>query len=127
MSTAAERRRYTRIGFGEEVTLTQFNCSYETKIVDISLNGIRVETPRHYELNTTEPAEICLNLSDDTQIYMSISLKHGGSEALGFQCKSIDVGSLAHLRRLIELNIDAPNAAEVVLEELIEAKALVES
>jgi hypothetical protein len=118
-SSKPERRRYTRVNFNAEVTLTQNKRSFVSNLVDVSLNGILLDTPKDYEIRTDLPVEARIQLTDDTIIQMSARLVHSSSEVLGFKCESIDVDSIGHLRRLVELNIDAPNAAERVLNELV--------
>lgn len=119
-----ERRRYTRIGFDANVTLVQGNEEYDAHIVDLSLNGILVETPANYQIDTQQPAVISMVLADDTEIRMHVTLVHNNAELLGFHCDSIDLDSIGHLRRLIELNINQPHAAERVLKELVSEEAL---
>jgi hypothetical protein len=114
-----ERRRYTRVNFNAAVTMSQNNKAFESNIVDVSLNGILVDTPQDYEMRTDIPVEACIKLTDDTEIRMNVSLIHSSSSVLGFKSNSIDVDSIAHLRRLVELNIDDPNASERVLSELV--------
>lgn len=118
-SSKPERRRYTRINFNARVCLRQNNLSFDSNLVDISLNGLLLDTPQNYEIRTDSPLEAHIQLTDDTEICMSVRLVHSGSDVLGFKCESIDVDSIAHLRRLIELNIDDPRAAERVLNELV--------
>ncbi|WNO09442.1 PilZ domain-containing protein [Teredinibacter sp. KSP-S5-2] len=117
----AERRKYTRVEFNADAYLSQGFKKIATQIIDISLNGVLVETPAHYELNVAEPATIEIVLSNDTQINMLVNLAHSSSEMLGFHCVGVDIESLGHLRRLIELNIDDPSASERVLAELLQS------
>lgn len=114
-----ERRHYTRVGFDAEVTLNQGDYSFSSHLIDISLNGVLLSTPEDYEISTGEPVYIHVKLADETQIHMKVELAHSSSTVLGFKCDSIDMESLSHLRRLIELNIDDPDAPERVLSELI--------
>lgn len=114
-----ERRKYTRVNFNAKATLTQGDLSFETNLVDVSLNGILLSTPQSYEINAGLPAHVSIKLADDMEIRMSVRLMHSSSKVLGFKCESIDVDSIAHLRRLVELNIGDPHAAERVLNELV--------
>lgn len=121
-ATDLDRRRYTRVNFNANVSFTQNRNTFESRLVDVSLNGILMDTPKNYELRTDLPAEACIKLGDDTEIRMSVRLVHSSSDVLGFQCESIDVDSIGHLRRLVELNIGDPQAAERVLGELVRAR-----
>ncbi len=119
-NTLDERRRFTRIEFGASATISQGDTALPVALVDVSLNGVLVETPDEYSLKSTEPAFFKITLSEDVHIEMKVHLVHSSHHVLGFQCESIDMDSVSHLRRLIELNIDAENASERVLEELLQ-------
>ena len=118
-SPKVERRHFTRIGFDTNVTLKQGELTHATPLLDISLKGVLVAKPSEYQIKSTDPVHIHIALADETQIHMRAELVHNSETVLGFKCESIDMDSLAHLRRLIELNLDEPNAAERVLSELI--------
>lgn len=117
-SDAGERRRFSRIEFDGQATLTQDECRYPAKVLDISIKGVlvRVEQPGNI---SSRPAVLQIELADGTCIEMHILLIHRHEQDLGFQCESIDFESAAHLRRLIELNLNTPDATERVLEEML--------
>lgn len=119
MTDTPDRRRYSRVDFNTQATLTQGDGSYDATLVDISLNGLLVTTPEHYRINVEKPLMAQVWLSEDAVIEMKVTLAHSSSEVLGFRCESIDLDSIAHLRRLVELNLGDDNAAERVLAELL--------
>ncbi|WP_185234854.1 PilZ domain-containing protein [Teredinibacter franksiae] len=119
MSQAAERRRYSRVDFNTQVTITQHDKSCQADLLDISLNGLLVKTPEHYEINASHPLIATIPLSNDAHIRMNVSLAHSSHNILGFRNESIDIDSIGHLRRLIELNLGEADAAERVLSELL--------
>lgn len=119
MSHEGERRRFTRVSFDTAATLAQSGSISHTHVLDISLNGVLLETPKDYEIRSDQTADISIFLSENIEIQMNVRLVHSSSQFLGFQCESVDTESVSHLRRLIELNMDDPNAPERVLEELI--------
>jgi len=121
MSENVERRRYTRINFNSNVILEQNSEHCEASLLDISLNGLLIKTPEYYRIDVAQPLEVHIELADDAQISMRVSLAHSSSEVLGFRCESIDLDSIAHLRRLVELNLTDKNAAERILAELLQA------
>ncbi len=114
-----DRRRFTRIRFDTAATLNQGETVFHTHVLDISLNGVLLETPEEYKIRADLPANISIFLSESAEIQMQVSLAHSSSQYLGFHCESIDMESVGHLRRLIELNMDDPCAPERVLEELV--------
>ena len=118
MNTDNERRRFTRIPFDTAATVVQNESAYHTHILDISLNGVLLETPKDYLLRADAIAYISIFLSESIEIQMQAKLIHSSNQYLGFRCECIDMESVSHLRRLVELNMDDPRAPERVLEEL---------
>lgn len=114
-----DRRRFTRVEFHAVAMVRQGEVFFETKIVDVSLNGILLDTPDTYHIRADEPAVISIHLGDDVVITLQSVLVHSSNHFQGFRVESIDMDSICHLRRLIELNMNDPAAPERVLEELI--------
>ncbi|WP_018013762.1 PilZ domain-containing protein [Teredinibacter turnerae] len=119
MSDNQERRRFTRVEFSNPAKMIQGEAQCSAVLLDISLNGVLLKTPDEYRINVEEPLEIRIELAQDTEIQMKGSLAHSSNTMLGFRCDSIDVDSVAHLRRLLELNMGETDAAERVLAELL--------
>jgi hypothetical protein len=119
MESSNERRQFSRVGFAAEAELIQEGNLVHAELIDISLNGLLVRTPQEYEFRTDIPCCVQIRLSDDTVIQMQVALVHSGSQCLGFHCTSIDMDSIIHLRRLIEINLNDPGAAERILAELV--------
>ena len=119
MTSHDERRHYTRIEFASKATIAQAGHEVSVNLLDISLNGVLIETPTDYAIDTNQPVAICITLTGEIAITMQTHLAHSSNEVLGFRCDSIDMDSMTHLRRLIELNMSDPNASERVLDELI--------
>ena len=115
-----ERRKFTRIQFDTTTTITQNNNIFDAHLIDISLNGLLVETPKQYTLRSDLSADITMTLSNDTTIAITAKLIHSSDNTLGFQCESIDIESMGHLRRLLELNMSNPHATERLLAELLQ-------
>ena len=119
MTEHRERRRFSRVNFSTPITLLQGDQQWHGKLVDISLKGVLVEMPaaasydKHISLTANIP------LSNQASIDMILQPAHQENDLLGLECISIDMESIGHLRRLIELNLDDPSAAERELTELI--------
>ncbi len=118
-SQPIERRQFSRVTFDAVVTVSQEDQNFTAQLVDISLNGVLIATPSEYELRTDRPCSIGVRLSQDVNIAMQVSLVHSSSQTLGFHCTSIDMDSMTHLRRLVEINLPGESASERVLNELL--------
>ncbi len=114
-----DRRQFTRVEFEAVVKLSQDGRSYDTELMDVSLNGVLVKTPSEYEIRSDQSCDISIRLSSDCVINMECTLVHSSSTYLGLHCTSIDMDSMVYLRRLIEINMDDPQASERVLSELL--------
>ncbi|QFU23934.1 PilZ domain-containing protein [Shewanella eurypsychrophilus] len=100
-----EKRKFSRISFATGAQLTQADKVWTTNILDLSLNGALVEEPANF---SAEKSPIVLSFSlqgSDIQVQMETSLIHQKSGHLGLRCQHIDVESISHLRRMIELNV----------------------
>lgn len=119
MTEHRERRRFSRVNFSTPITLLQGDQQWHGKLLDISLKGVLVEMPAaaNYDKRLSLTANI--PLSDQASIDMILQPAHKENDLLGLECISIDMESIGHLRRLIELNLDDPSATERELTELI--------
>jgi hypothetical protein len=113
-----ERRQFARVAFDGAVELSQGQSRWRCTLVDISLKGALINLPAHCQLDPLAPFELTLALADDTRIRMTASLSHTEAQQIGVACTQIDVDSVSHLRRLIELNTGDPVAAERELHRL---------
>lgn len=113
-----DRRRFSRVNFDAHVELSQENRVWEAELEDISLKGLLL-TLNPTTLNPKQPLHVKIVLSDQTAIFMKADIVHQSATQLGLSCSSIDLDSIGHLRRLIELNLGDPTAAERELVELL--------
>ena len=101
-----ERRQFSRILFNAECTLHQGDMEWVTEVLDISMKGLLVHKPDHFALALSEPCEATIKIAgSDSVIIMSLKFSHEGEQALGFRCDYIDIDSMTHLKRLVELNL----------------------
>ena len=115
---AQNNRRFSRIEFDAEVRLINDKGLWKSKLIDISLKGMLLTVPRIWEAEIGDHylTEIFAD-NEETVIRMEVTITHIGERQVGFQCKYIDLDSVSHLRRLVELNIGDP---EILYRELSE-------
>lgn len=119
MTENNERRRFSRVHFNTPVELTQGEKHWQAELLDISLKGILLGGSLPAECDIEHPLTVTIKLSDQALMRMTVQLAHQGNHQTGLECISIDMDSIAHLRRLIELNLGDSKAAERELAELI--------
>lgn len=117
MNTEREHRKFSRIGFDASVDLDQGERHCSCELIDLSLKGLLVSNPIGINFDDQQPIVATISLSADAIIRMVVTPVHQEGEQLGLTCKSIDLNSVSHLRRLVELNLDNEHALERELSE----------
>lgn len=101
-----ENRLFTRIPFEASVQIISAEDTWDCDLIDISLKGVLVSQPDSWGGALDDPFMIELKLhNSDTIIRMDVSVAHIESNHIGFRCEHIDLDSITHLRRLVELNV----------------------
>ncbi len=103
-----ERRHFSRIPFIAQAHIhaekgeLHLNC----EVFDVSLKGILVARPDGWNGQLTDKYQIDLLLENAQLIIkMSAAVAHIDDTAIGFLCEHIDLESISHLKRLVELNL----------------------
>ncbi|MGE5385546.1 MAG: PilZ domain-containing protein [Betaproteobacteria bacterium] len=106
----ANRRRFSRILFQSEALLRTSEAEFGVNVVDISLKGALVKPKGAAYAGVGTNCTLLLVLGDpEASIRMETTVVHHQGENLGLACREIDLDSMTHLRRLVELNLgDAP-------------------
>jgi hypothetical protein len=114
-----ERRNHQRIPFQAEVIMQSGNEEWSCNLLDISLKGMLVEPPENLDIDTSKPCALALFLSEDASIHARVNITHVLDNGYwGLQWQHIDVDSLTHLRRLLELNLNDPSLLNRELADL---------
>ncbi|AXO89908.1 PilZ domain-containing protein [Pseudomonas sp. K1(2024)] len=120
MSDHDERRRFQRIAFDAPTELRQGERRWPVTLLDLSLKGLLVERPEAWEADLSQDFEAIIHLDKATEVRMQVELRHEEPERLGFICLYIDLESMSHLHRLVELNLADSTEMMRELRELIE-------
>jgi hypothetical protein len=102
---AARQRAYTRIAFEAPAVLTQDNLHWDTRLIDVSIKGALIEKPADWAGRIGDACEITAFIASDTTIEMLVEVAHMTDNQVGCHCTRIDVDGIAHLRRIVELNL----------------------
>ncbi|MCQ4322614.1 PilZ domain-containing protein [Stutzerimonas stutzeri] len=103
--TRGERRRFQRFAFDAETELVQGQRRWPVELHDLSLKGLLVHRPAGWDADPSLPFEVRIRLADDAEVRMEVETTHDEGELIGLVCRHIDVESISHLRRLVELNL----------------------
>jgi hypothetical protein len=117
-----EQRHFTRILIDSAVRLVSAEGGWDSTLIDISLKGALIKTPAMWRAKIGDRLLMELALNDgETIIRMEVSVAHMEEGHVGLRCEHIDIDSISHLRRLVELNVGDP---EVLFRELGELSKL---
>ena len=115
-----EKRRFTRIVFSTPAELKVGNEVYGTSLIDVSLKGALISTVA--SLSSEVKGKSCSLHFDlqgsEVEIDMQGTIVHFEPDSIGIKCDKIDIESVSHLRRLIELNVGSSDLLERELETL---------
>lgn len=117
-----QRRHYSRIAFDSPAQLLFAEQQFEVRILDLSLHGALVRLPEHAQPGLATAAQLRLVLDDaGNQICMQTTVAHHEGRRAGLSCQSIDVDSVTHLRRLVDLNAGDADLLQRELSALLSA------
>jgi len=116
-----ERRKFWRATFNAPVKLVNDASSIDAMLDDISLKGALLEVPSGWSGKVGEHCHLKLRLGgdQDMKIVMWGRVTHVDGRKVGLLCESIDLDSITHLRRLVELNAGDPALLERELSSLV--------
>lgn len=115
-----ERRHFTRIHFQHQASLTAAVGCRKVDVQDISLKGVLVSAPAGWAIKVGSPCSLELPLDDSVAVKMEGTLVHIENGTFGIRCDRIDLDSISHLRRLIELNLGDEEMLQRELSALIQ-------
>ncbi|TWC31745.1 PilZ domain-containing protein [Pseudomonas sp. SJZ079] len=118
--TSNERRRFHRIAFDAPTEIVQGTQSWSVELLDVSLKGLLIKRPEDWDGAPHQPFLACVELGGETQVRMEMVLTRIQEQLLGFVCTHIDLDSISHLRRLVELNLGDEQLLERDLAALSE-------
>jgi PilZ domain. len=104
-----ERRKHSRITFQAPATLIFPDQIMSVVVIDLSLKGALILLPTEMDLRNGGICKLHIPLNGTHhKISMDARVAHAKKLHVGIVCESIDIYSITHLRRLIELNLGDP-------------------
>ena len=104
MPIQKNRRQFWRAHFHSPVQLSLHGQLTEADLYDISLKGALVKVPAGWTGKQGDRCQLRLSLGTGATISMSADVMHVAGQRVGLECERIDLDSVTHLRRLVELN-----------------------
>lgn len=107
------KRKFDRIQFNAVAKLQTNTQLLPCQLLDISLKGALLKLDGSLKADPTIPYTLIIELSDSTTIIkMDVQIIHEEADHLGVKCVHIDMDSISHLKRLVELNLGDPMLLE---------------
>ncbi|MCX7278167.1 MAG: PilZ domain-containing protein [Burkholderiales bacterium] len=104
-----ERRQFLRVSFDAPAFLTTPMARHQVEVLDLSFKGALVRLAAPAEIRVGMFSQLSIPLAKlEAHIAMSTEVAHISGNDIGLMCRSIDLDSMTHLRRLIELNLNDP-------------------
>lgn len=114
-----ERRHFVRVSFDAPALLATPTDTSSVHVHDLSLKGALITAPAAVHIRPGMLCQLTLPLTETgNHIAMSTEVAHVEGLHIGLLCRGIDLDSVTHLRRLIELQLGDPALLERDLAEL---------
>ncbi len=106
MARSDERRRFSRITFHRPAELEALAGNAACEVLDVSLKGALVEAPAGFRGEVGQACKLTIRLdAQDAVVRMDGQIVHREGVQVGIRCTGLDLDSIAHLRRIVELNL----------------------
>lgn len=115
-----EKRTFIRVPFNNTATIIGDEGSWITTLIDVSLNGALILEPANWraKIGDTFMLEFRLTGSEQSVRMEQVKVAHMNKGHIGFSCEEIDLDSITHLKRLMELNLGDANLVYREMAEL---------
>lgn len=123
--TAQERRRFSRIPFDAiaHVNSDDGDAFLNCTVLDVSLKGLLIVKPSQWQPRLGEACMVDLLLEQgQVVIEMHATVAHIDDDTIGFESREIDLDSITHLKRLMELNLGDEGLLHRELSALVEER-----
>jgi len=111
-------RRFSRITYHRPAVLDLKSARAECEVLDVSLKGALVEVGATVQPKVGDTCALLIRLDPGgAQVRMDGEVVHVHGQKVGVKCDELDLESISHLRRLVELNV----ADDAVLQEELSA------
>ncbi len=119
-----ERRQFSRISFQRPAMFTCGGAAVMAGVLDISMRGALLEIPPSFAAAAGAHCVLVIRLDGgDAMIQLEGEVVHRGGTRVGMRCTSIDLESIGHLRRVVELNLGDEDLLHRELAALIGLQA----
>lgn len=114
------RRRFVRVHFNASCNINHEEQNWKTELLDISFRGLLINSEEPLPLKQDDHVMVSIHLSgSDIVLNIPAHLSRIHLPFYGFTVESMDLETLSHLRRLVELNLGDSSLFDRELEQLV--------
>ncbi len=104
MSEASTSRHFQRVKYDVAATLQTASGTLDCELIDLSLKGALLQLAAAETFAIGDRGSLSFSLGDEAHtIAMQIEVAHIEADTIGVHCLQIDLDSVTHLRRILEL------------------------
>jgi PilZ domain len=103
--SARNQRHFSRVPFDTPVRMISAHGSTAVRLLNISLKGALVSQPPGWVIEPGTLLALELTLVDNEHIRVNVKVAHAEHGHVGLFWDHIDLDSMTHLRRLVQLNL----------------------
>lgn len=100
-----ERRLHARVHFDTPARLAWASRELAVRVLDLSLRGALLQIPHTADVCAGLKCELTIPLINGESIAMSVQVARLHGACVGLHCIAMDIDSMTHLRRLVELQL----------------------
>lgn len=117
-----ERRNFHRVQFHSPVQLSCGDHTLTATMLDLSLHGALLQLPADAQglsIPTNTPCSVHIHLTEQAIIHFQALTIRQDNATLALETANMDLDSIQHLKRLVELNLGAPELLERDMKALL--------
>ncbi|WP_135444402.1 PilZ domain-containing protein [Vibrio tasmaniensis] len=101
-----ERRQFSRVVYQTPTDISQGNVNVSGSVQDLSLHGLLIQCDKLQQLRADIPVQFSFKLENsDINIQLEATIVSTINTSMRLRIEHLDIDSISHLKRLVELNV----------------------
>ena len=101
-----ERRQFSRVIYQVPTEISQGQVKVSGSVQDLSLHGLLIQCDKWQQLSHDAPVQVSFKLTNsDINIQLEATIVSTINTSMRLRIEHLDIDSISHLKRLVELNV----------------------
>ncbi|MCG9546729.1 PilZ domain-containing protein [Vibrio sp. Isolate33] len=101
-----ERRQFSRVIYQVPTEISQGQVNVSGSVQDLSLHGLLIQCEEWQQLSHDMPVHVSFTLTNsDINIQLEATIVSTINTSMRLRIEHLDIDSISHLKRLVELNV----------------------